>query len=136
MRNSMAEISKNMKILIIIHIVIAIIYGFLYLVIPEIFSTLNDAPYFDPHVWRLWGGTLIVLVIFGVVMIKVAEWENIKVFWGFVIIWIIMILIIDLATLFTISRSATNIASLLVDIVILIVLAITDIYFYMQEEKR
>ena len=129
----MAEISKNMKILIGIHIIIAIIYGFLYLVIPEIFSKLIDAPYFDPHVWRLWGGTLLILVIFGVLMIKRAEWENMKIFWEFIIIWLIMIFIIDLVTLFAISRSATNISSQLVDIILVGVLIVVDIYFYMQE---
>jgi len=129
----MAEISKRMKLLLIIHVIIAIIYGFLYLVIPEIFSKLIDAPAFDPHVWRLWGGMLIVLAIFGVLMIKRAEWENIKLFWEFVIIWLIMVLIIDLVTLFAISRSATNISSQLVDIILVGVLIVVDIYFYMQE---
>ena len=129
----MAEISKRMKLLLIIHVIIAGIYGFLYLVIPEIFSKLVDAPSFDPQVWRLWGGTLIVLAIFGVLMIKRAEWENMKIFWEFIIIWLIMIFIIDLVTLFAISRSATNISSQLVDIILVGILIVVDIYFYMQE---
>ena len=129
----MEEISKRFNILIIIHIIIAGVYGFIYLVLPEMFSKLSDAPNFDPHIWRLWGGTLLVLVIFGILMIKRAAWEKIKIFWEFVIIWLIMIFLIDIVALFAIPRSAVNISSQLVDIILIGILIIVDIYFYIQE---
>ncbi len=131
----MTEISKRMKLLLIINTIIAFIYGFFYLVIPEILADLNDAPNYDPHFWRLWGGLLIVLGIFGVLMIKRAEWESIKILWEFVIIWLIMTNIINLATLFIITRSAVNFGSELFDIILIFALIVVGIYFYLQEGK-
>lgn len=129
----MTEISKRMKLILIINTIAAFIYGFLYLVIPEILADLNDAPHFDPHFWRLWGGVCMVLGIFGLLMIKRAEWEGIKILWEFVIIWLIMIVIIDLMTMFTIHRSAVNFASELFDIIVIAALIVVDTYFYLQE---
>ena len=129
----MTEISKRMKVILIINTIIAFIYGFLYLVIPEILADLNDAPHFDPHFWRLWGGLCMVLGIFGLLMIKRAEWEGMKILWEFVIIWLIMMVIVNFMTMFTIRRSAVNFASELFDIIVIIALIVVDTYFYLQE---
>ncbi|MFX0186568.1 MAG: hypothetical protein ACFE8A_02410 [Candidatus Hodarchaeota archaeon] len=131
----MAEISKNMKIVIIINVIAAFIYGFMYLVIPEIIATLNDSPHFDPHMWRIFGGTAIALGIFAVIMIMRAEWESSKIFWEFAIVWLIIVLIINLIMTISVPRSAVNLASQWFDNVVVIVLIIVDIYFYLQEGK-
>lgn len=129
----MTEISKRMKLLLIINTIAAFIYGFLYLAIPEILADLNDPTYYDPHFWRLWGGLCIVFGIFGILMIKRAEWEEIKILIEFVIIWLIMTNIINIATMFIIHRSAVNFASELFDIILISALIVANTYLYLQE---
>ena len=131
--NLMTEISKRMKLLLIIDTICAFIYGFLYLVIPEILAALNDPTYYDPHFWRLWGGLCIVFGIFGILMIKRAEWEGMKILWEFVIIWLIMMILVNIMTMFMIRRSAVNFASELFDIILISVLIVVNTYLYLQE---
>jgi len=52
----MAEFSKEMKFVLIINMIVAFAYGIMYVFLPEAVYALNDAPYFDPHYWRLFGG--------------------------------------------------------------------------------
>ena len=135
MLNNMTEISKRMKIVMIINIIVAFIYGFFYLIIPEAYSKLIDAPNYDPGMWQIFGGTLLILGIFGLIALKKNEWEYFKILVEFVILWDTMVLIINIVGLFTIPSSAVNIANALVAIILLIVLIILWIYSYFQEEK-
>jgi hypothetical protein len=131
----MTEISKRMKIVITINIIVAFIYGFFYLIITETYSKLIDAPYYDPGMWQIFGGTLVLLGIFGLLALKKNEWEYFKILVEFVILWDTLLLIINIVNLFIIPSSAVNRANALVSIILLIVLIILWIYSYLQEEK-
>ena len=135
MVNYMTEISKRMKIVISINIIVAFIYGFFYLIITEAYSKLIDAPHYDPGMWQIFGGTLVLLGIFGLIALKKDEWEYFKILVEFVILWDTMVLIINIIGLFTIPSSTVNMANALIAIVLLIVLIILWIYFYIQEGK-
>jgi len=63
----MAELSKFFKIVLLIDVIAGVIYGILYLFIPEIYADLIDSPSFSLQFWRLWGVTCLLLGIFGII---------------------------------------------------------------------
>ena len=131
----MAEISKELKIVILINAIIAFVYGFLFVALTDMYLKLSDEIWPNPHLLRLWGGRILILGIFGFLMIKVAEWEKIQIFWEFVIIWLIMIVVLGFASFAYVPRSATALASAWLDTLVCLVLAVIDIYFYQREKK-
>ena len=131
----MVEMSKGLKIILIVDIVVAIYYGVMYLLLPELYYQMNDAPAFDLHMWRLFGGTLFVLGIAGIIALKRGEWEAVKPLMEVVILWLIMVALLDIVWVFSANASPTYIRSISTTIVLLIILIIANIYFYQREGK-
>ena len=131
----MVEMSKGLKIILIVDIVVAVYYGVLYLLLPEFYYQRNDAPAFDLHMWRFFGGTIFVLGIAGLIALKRGEWEAAKPLMEVVIMWLIMVALLDIVLLLTVSVSPTYMRSTSTTIVLLIILIIVNIYFYQREEK-
>ena len=99
----MVEMSKGLKIILIVDIIVAIYYGVLYLLLPEFYSKMNDAPTFDLHMWRLFGGTIFVLGIAGIIALKRGEWEAVKPLMEVVILWLIMVAVLDIVWMLSVS---------------------------------
>ena len=131
----MVKMSKGIKIILYVDIVVAIYYGVLYLLLPEFYYQRNDAPAFDLHMWRLFGGTIFVLGIAGIIALKRGEWEAVKPIMEVVILWLIMVAVLDIVLLLTVSASPTYIRSTSTTIVLLIIIIIANIYFYQREDK-
>ena len=131
----MVKMSKGIKIILLVDIIVAIYYGVLYLLLPEFYYQRNDAPAFDLHMWRLFGGTIFVLGIAGIIALKRGEWETVKPIMEVVILWLIMVAVLDIVLLLTVSASPTYIRSTSTTIVLLIIIIIANIYFYQREEK-
>ena len=93
----MVELSKEAKIIFYIDIIVGLIYSFQYLVIPDILYA-GDANY-HPHNTRVIGGTILTLTIGGIIALKRGELENVKPIWELVILWWIIVLILDIASL-------------------------------------
>ena len=83
----MTEISKRMKIVLMINVIVAFIYAFFYLIITEAYSKLVDAPYYEPGMWQTFGETLLLLGIFGLIAIKKNDWEYVKILVEFATLW-------------------------------------------------
>ena len=131
----MVEMSKGLKIILIVDIIVAIYYGVMYMLLPELYYSMNDAPAFDLHMWRLFGGTLFVLSIAGIIALKRGEWETVKPIMEVVILWLIMVALLDVVWVFSANASPTYIRSISTTIVLLIILIIANIYFYQREGK-
>ncbi len=131
----MVEMSKGLKIILIVDIIVAIYYGVMYLLLPELYYQMNDAPAFDLHMWRLFGGTLFVLSIAGIIALKRGEWEAVKPIMEVVILWLIMVAVLDVVWVLSANASPTYIRSISTTIVLLIILIIANIYFYQRERK-
>ena len=129
----MVEMSKGLKIILIVDIIVAVYYGVLYLLLPEFYYQRNDAPAFDLHMWRLFGGTIFVLGIAGIIALKRGEWEAAKPLMEVVIMWLIMVAVLDIVLLLTVSVSPTYMRSTSTTIVLLIIIIIANIYFYQRE---
>lgn len=129
----MVEISKNMKIMLVVDAIAGFIYGVFYLIIPEITSLIRESTYFDPQFWRLWGATCFAFGIFCLIAVKRAEWENVKILVELGILWLILALVVNFIILFTVPLSITAYASQWFDNVVIILLILANSYLYLKE---
>ncbi len=132
----MAEYSKEMKIVLIINLIVAFVYGIMYVFLPEAVYTLNDAPYFDPHFWRLFGGALIAIGFAALLGIINGDWDYIKLYFQFTVIFTIITALGNIISNIYVTRSATNLIFHWLDTSVMIVLIVFNIFFYLREEKK
>jgi len=131
----MVEMSKNMKIMLIVDAIAGFIYGVFYLIIPELYSVIIDSTNFDPQFWRLWGATCFTFGIFCLIAVRRAEWENVKILVEFGILWLILALVVNFITIATVRLSWTAYASQWFDNIVIILLIAANCYLYLQESK-
>jgi DMSO reductase anchor subunit len=122
--------------MLIIDIIIAFIYGILYVFLTEIVYSMNDAPYFDPHFWRLFGGAILTIGIVAIYAFIKKEWNDIKSFVFYVLVFLIVIGIINITSAIYVTRSMTNLGFHWLDTILIILLAILNGFFYMRENKK
>ena len=131
----MAELSKEVKMVFIINAIIAFIYAFLFLVIPDTYAQITEATMYNPISYRQIGASILVLGIGNVLAIKRDDLEKAKIFWEIAIIWLILMLIIGIWAVFAFPGTAAAQADTWIGNTVLIVLAVLNIYFYYQETK-
>jgi len=107
----MVEITKRLKILLLINAIVGLIFAFLYLAISHIYLSLTQWPFYDPYYSWSFGGTLLILSIFTLLAIKRTEWKQIRIIFELIIAW-----------------------QLRVNNFLLIILIIANIYFYTKQE--
>jgi len=131
----MVEISKNMKIMLVVDAIAGFIYGIFYMIIPELYFVIKDSTNFDPQFWRLWGGTCFAFGIFCLIAIRRAEWENVKILVELGILWLILAVIVNFITIATVPLSITAYASQWFDNVVIIILIVANTYLYLKESS-
>ena len=132
----MAEISKELKLMLVADVIVAITYGVLYVFAPNVVYSMNDAPYYDPHFWRLFGGVLIGIGVVAILAILNGDWDNIKMFLLYAIIFLLITGIVNLSSAAYATRSATNIVYHWIDNSVIIVFFVLNLLIYMREEKK
>jgi predicted membrane-bound spermidine synthase len=132
----MAEISKLFKIMLIIDVIVAFVYGILYFFVPNIVYDLNDAPFYDPHFWRLFGGAILSLGIGAILSLIIKEWEKIKLFVLVTIIFLIITAIGNISSALYLTRSPTNLVFHWLDTIIIIILIVLNGFFFIKESKE
>jgi hypothetical protein len=131
-----AEISKLFKIILIIDVIVALVYGILYIFLPEVVFALNDAPFYDPHFWRLFGGAILSLGIGSILSLIIKEWEKIKLFFLTTIIFLIITAIGNISSALYTTRSIINLGFHWLDTILIIILVIVNGFFFLREEKK
>jgi len=131
----MAELSKEVKIVFIINVILAFIYAFLFLVIPDTYAQVFDVYMYNPISYRQIGASILVLGIGNVLAIKRDDLEKAKILWEITIIWLILVLIIGIWGAFAFPGTAANQASTWIANTILIVLSLLNIYVYYRVTK-
>ncbi len=129
------EISKWLKLWFLINSILGLIFTIIYLIILEIYWVMVDWPYFDPIFGRILGITLLTLTIMSVMAYRETDWENVKIFVEFSIIWLMSLAIVNIWSVFVTPFSPTALSSVAFDTTLLIVLAIGNIYFFIQHQK-
>lgn len=131
----MPEVTKEVKIILLIDAIAALIFTILYLVIPETYASLVDPLVFDPYYWRAFGGTLLVLAIMALIALKRAEGEQVKFIIEFAILWCVVILALNIWELIVLPLSPTYTQTTWFDSILLIILIILNLYFYNRDLK-
>jgi len=72
------EVSKLLKIALLIDIITGIFFGFLMLLIPEIYSDMIGWPYLDPVVSRLFGAALFGFTTMSCFAYREKTWDRVK----------------------------------------------------------
>ena len=132
----MAEISKMFKIMLIIDAIVAFVYGILYFFLPDVVYSLNDAPFYDPHFWRLFGGAILSLGFGSIFSLLMKEWDKIKIFILTTIIFLIIIAVGNISSALYTTRSITNLGFHWLDTILIIVLIVLNGFFFIREDKK
>jgi len=114
----MAGLSKDLKIIMVFNIIAAFIYGSIFLLIPDLYEQYIDSIYHNPPLMRLWGGTIILVGICGLIALKRNEWETVKLYWELVILWLLMIVILNLASFAYVPYTPTFLATNIFNVII------------------
>jgi hypothetical protein len=127
----MAEISKEVKIVLIINIIAGIIYAIQYLVLPDIVSA--GTPYYNPYLIRVYGGTMVVLIIGILIGLKRGELETLKPVWEVAILWFILVLILLIGSFIYMPWTPADLVRAWVGMIVIIVLIILNVYVYYKQ---
>jgi len=91
----MVEISKGLKILMLVNAIFGLIFAFLYLAISHLYLSFTQWPFYDPYYSWTFGGTLLILSLFTLLAIKRTEWKQIRILFELIIAWELAILILN-----------------------------------------
>jgi len=130
----MTEIQKLTKITLILDALAGLIFAFLYLVIPDIYIYgLSQWPFNDPIYFRFFGGTLLLLGLLSLIAYFKKEWEEIKLFFEFGLLWILMVLIINFLELALLTLPAMSFTNTLLNTILLAIYLVLSIYCWMKQ---
>ena len=99
----MSEISKKLKILLLINSIIGLSFAFFYIVVPYYYLSFIEWPFFDPYYSWAFGGTFFILSLFLLRSIRQNLYEQCKSLVEITIAWETLILILNIITLTLIS---------------------------------
>jgi hypothetical protein len=125
----MTEITKKLKILLLINAIIGLGFAFFYLVTPYYYLSLIDWPFFDPYYSWAFGGVFLILSSFILRYIKRNHWEQCKPVLEITIAWQLLILILNIISLIFIPTPIISIISTWIFNILFIILIGLNIYF-------
>ena len=126
----MTEITKRLKIYLLIDAIIGLVFAFFYLVAPYYYLSLIEWPFFDPYYSWAFGGAFLILSSFLLISIKLNQWEKAKSVLEITIAWQMLILILNIISLIFIPTPIFSIIILWLTNIIFITLIGLSIYFY------
>jgi hypothetical protein len=121
------NILPGLKSLFLVHMIVGIIFGLIFLLIPEIWGNLIGWPVTEPVIYRLYAAALLGLTASSWFAYKETAWDRVKIVVQMEIIWLILGTLVTLWGLF--FAGAPVFASWLY-FVILAGLAIAFSFFY------
>ena len=125
----MTEITKRLKVLLLINAIIGLVFAFFYLVAPYYYLSLIEWPFFDPYYSWAFGGVFLIFSFFLLRSIKQNQWEKAKSVLEITIAWHFLILILNILTLIFIPTSIISIIIIWVSNLLFITLIGLNIFF-------
>jgi len=126
----MTEITKRLKILLLINAIIGLSFAFFYLVVPYYYLSLIEWPFFDPYYSWAFGGAFLILSSFLLRSLKRNHWEKCKSVLEITIAWQMLILILNIISLIFIPTPIDSIIFIWISNILFITLIGLNIYFY------
>lgn len=118
----MTEITKKLKILLLIDAIIGLGFAFFYLIGPYYYLSLIEWPFFDPYYSWAFGGIFLILSSFLLRSIRKNLWEQCKSIVQITIAWQILIIILNIISLIFIPTSIVWILSAWISNILFIIL--------------
>jgi hypothetical protein len=84
------QIPYGLKITFLVHVVVAGIFGLVFLLIPEMFGGMMGAPIKEPSTFRLVGAALIAFAASSWFAYRTTVWERVKIVVQMEIVWTIL----------------------------------------------
>lgn len=130
----MTEIQKLTKITLLLDALAGFIFAFLYLVIPDIFIYgLTQWPFNDPVYFRYFGGTLLLLGLVSLIAYFKKEWEEVKLFFEFALLFILMIVIMSSLELALLTLPVITFMNSLFSTILVIIYLVLGTYCWMKQ---
>lgn len=126
------NVPSGLKALFMVHIVVGLIFGLLFLLIPEIWGNLIGWTAQDPVIFRFLGAAVLALTASSWFVRKEKLWENVKPIVQMEMVWAILGALVALHGFFV--GGAPALGSWLY-FVVLAGLAAAFSYFYFQAQK-
>ena len=132
----MTEIKKITKITLIWYGVAGLLFAFMYLVISDFyFYTIVQWPYYDPVGFWISGGIMLVLGITAIIAIFKKEWEEIKLFFLFSMMWLAYMIIMDIVAVAILSIPETPLMTMITNIILLTFNLVLGIICWMKQRS-
>ncbi len=130
------QISKQLKIMFLVHFFIAVFFGLVFLIFIEGFVSFIDWPsqYLDPVIGRLLGGALIGFAASSLLAWRETQWLKVKLVVQMEIVWCAVGSIVLLVSLFIPTILPLPLFTWVITIVFLFFLIIFT-WYYFQHEK-
>ncbi|MFX1378639.1 MAG: hypothetical protein ACFFA4_06060 [Promethearchaeota archaeon] len=126
----MENLTKNLKILLIINAIIGLGFAVLYLAVSHLYLSLIHWPFYDPYYSWAFGGIFLILSIFILITLKKNQWGKCKTVFEINIAWQIMFLILNITSLIFIQAPINSIITTWIYNIIFIILIVINIKFY------
>jgi hypothetical protein len=120
------KIPYGLKITFVVHFVLAVVFGLVFLLIPEMFGGMMGAPIKEPSTFRLVGAALIAFGASSWFAYRETVWERVKIVVQMEIVWTILGV---LATLYGLIFEGLPVGDWM-NVVILGAFAVAFIFFY------
>ena len=132
----MTEIKKITKIALIWYGVAGLLFAFMYLVISDFyFYTIVQWPYNDPVSFWITGGIMLVLGITSIMAIFKKEWEEIRLFFLFSMMWLAYMIIMNIVAVAILSFPETPLMTMVTNIIILTFNLVLGIICWMKQRS-
>ncbi len=125
----MTKISTGLRTLFLVHFVVALVFGLLYLLIPAMFLGWLGVSVQDVYPYRLIGAATLALGASSWYCYKAAEWERVKIVVLAEIVWTVLAALVSLYGLLFAGQPAAY----WINVIIMACFAVAFTYFYSKK---
>ena len=131
----MTEIKKITKIALLWYGVASVLFSFFYLVLTDLYVAMIQWPYNDPVMFWSLGGTLLTMGIASLMAAIKKEWEEVKHFFLFSMIWLLYFIIMNIVTIAVLSLPEMALMNQVMNIVLLTFNLVLGIFCWMKQRS-
>ena len=126
----MPPISNGLKYILIAFTVFCFVFMPFFLIFTEGFSLATQWPWLDPFFGRTYGVLLLALGISSILAILKKEWERIKIYIEFLMLWMVFVIILTVVATLIVSFSMVSLVLILVQAGLLSTFLLIFLFYY------
>ena len=125
----MQKMSSGLKTLFLVHFIVALVFGLLYLLVPAVFMGTLGVKILDTYPYRLIGAAVLAFAASSWFCYQAVEWDRVKIVVQAEIVWTVLAALVGLYGVLLAGQAAAN----WISIVIMAGFAAAFIYFYSRK---